>query len=304
MGLLPMPAQGQDLDAVYRQVSGYAEWAPVWGRPTPFYDLPGELSGQWGRVYIGQYIGGNGLFPLVHMSFMGEGVTLTSPPDIGKPTLADAAWRRAYIQAAVDIAGALKPKYLSLGNEVNRWYESHGDKQGDPDAFSEYVSLYGATYDAVKAVSPDTDVFCTFAREIVSENREADLTVLSMFDPDKMDVLVFTSYPFAVREINRPSDIPDDYYAGAAAYMPGKPFGFSELGWPSIDAFGGEEGQADFLRQAAGRLTVEQGIDLDLLGWAWLHDMDENDHTGLIHMDGTEKEAYGVWKELSGPGGR
>ncbi|MEM3708396.1 MAG: hypothetical protein QXF43_01985, partial [Nitrososphaerales archaeon] len=145
----------------------------------------------------------------------------------------------------------------------------------------------------------ETKVFCTFAREIVSKNREADLSVLSMFNPEKMDLLVFTSYPYSVQGINRPSDIPNDYYSKALIYMPDKPVGFSELGWPSMDAFGGEQAQADFIAQVVGRLTREQGINLYLFGWAWLHDLNENDSIGLIKRNGTEKLAYEVWKNIS-----
>ncbi|MEM3660683.1 MAG: hypothetical protein QXU11_09800 [Thermoproteota archaeon] len=137
----------------------------------------------------------------------------------------------------------------------------------NPNGFQHFVSLYEEIYDAVKKLSPETKVFCTFAREIISENREADLTILSMFKPEKMDLIVFTSYPYAVQGVNRPSDIPDDYYSKALSHLPGKPFGFSELGWPSIDVFGGEQAQADFISQVAGRLTREQGINLHMLGW-------------------------------------
>jgi len=115
-----------------------------------------------------------------------------------------------------------------------------------------------------------------------------------------MDLLVFTSYPYAVHGINRPSDIPDNYYSEALRYMPGKPFGFSELGWPSMDAFGGEQAQADFIVQVVGRLTRERGINLHLLGWAWLHDLNENDCIGLIKRNGEEKPAYTAWKNISG----
>ncbi|MEM3466962.1 MAG: hypothetical protein QW566_10870 [Candidatus Jordarchaeales archaeon] len=172
----------------------------------------------------------------------------------------------------------------------------------NPNGFQHFVSLYEEIYDAVKKLSPETKVFCTFAREIISENREADLTVLSMFKPEKMDLIMFTSYPYAVRGINRPSNIPDNYYVEALSHLPGKPFGFSELGWPSIDVFGGEQAQADFLTQVVGRLTREQGINLHMLGWAWLHDLDEKDSIGLVKRNGEEKLAYGVWKNISRPG--
>jgi hypothetical protein len=302
MGVLPTPAEGQLFEDVNRQAAVFADFAPVWGRPTPFYDMAEELSGDWGQTFVEQYIRGQGMLPLVSMSFFGPDMTPVSRPDISGATLNNPEWRQAYKKAALDIVKATRPLYLSLGNEVNRWYEKYGAADGDPNGFQLYVSLYEEIYDAVKAISPETRVFCTFAREIVTENREADIGVLSMFDPDKMDLLVLTSYPHSVQGINRPSDIPDDYYSRLSAYMPGKPLGFSEVGWPSMEAFGGEQAQADFLAEVCGRLTRDREVNLQLLGWPWLHDLDNTDYTGLIKKDGTPKLAYGVWKSLSETG--
>lgn len=83
-----------------------------------------------------------------------------------------------------------------------------------------------------------------------------------------MYLLVLTSYPYTVQNINNPSDIPDDYYSKVSDYIPGKPFGFSEIAWPSLTAFGGEEAQADFIEQVICRLTHNQGINLKLIGWS------------------------------------
>ena len=120
-----------------------------------------------------------------------------------------------------------------------------------------------------------------------------------MFNPDKLDLLIFTSYPFAIPGVNKPSDIPNDYYLIAAQYLPDKPFGFSELGWPSSEEFGGEEAQAEFLLRCSSNLTVDQGIDLHLFGYCWLHDLNENDTMGLIKYDDTEKLGYQTWIEIS-----
>ena len=299
MGILPVPGDEQTFEEAYLQAAEYSEFSPVWGRPTPFYDLADDLRGKWGKTFVERYIRENGMFPIVQLSFIGPGVTLVTPPGMEGSTLSDPEWRDAYKRAALNVVKASRPLYLSLGNEVNRWYEKYGVKEGDPNGFQYYVSLYEEMYDAIKKISPSTKVFCTFAREIVSENRKADLTVLSMFDPKRMDLLVFTSYPYAVRGINRPSDMPDDYYAIALTYMPNKPFGFTELGWPSVSAFGGEQGQANLITEVSGRLTKGQGVNLHLFGWAWLHDLNENDHIGLLRRDGTEKLAYGVWRSLS-----
>ncbi|MBS7620185.1 hypothetical protein KEJ21_06030 [Candidatus Bathyarchaeota archaeon] len=299
MGILPIPGEKQSFEESYSQAAKYSEFSQVWGRPTPFYNLAGDLSGSWGKTFVEKNIRGNGMFPLIQLSFIGQNVTLASPPEMENATLSNSAWREAYRRAVIEVVKASRPLYLSVGNEVNRWYEKYGAEENNPNGFQHFVSLYEEIYDAVKELSPETRVFCTFAREIVSENREANLDVLSMFNPDKVDLLILTSYPYVVQGINKPSDIPNNYYLVMLSYLPGKPLGFSELGWPSMDAFGGEQAQADFITQVAGRLTREQGVNLHLFGWAWLHDLDEKDYIGLIKRDGAEKLAYQVWKNIS-----
>lgn len=301
LGLLPIPGDDQTIGEAYAQAAQYADFTPVWGRPTPFFDLAEDLAGGWGDMIVEGVIRGNGLVPLVHLSFIGPGMRLMTPPGMDGATLSDPEWRNAYMQAAMDAVEAAQPPYLSLGNEVNRWFEKYGSGDDDPNGFQHFVSLYEEMYESVKQRSPETTVFCVFAREIVAENREADLSVLSMFDPDRLDILVITSYPHSLRGVNRPADIPEDYYSRLGEFIPHKRLGFSELAWPSLEHFGGEEGQADFLRQVSGRLTRDQGMDLELLGWTWLHDLSPEDQTGLIRRDGTEKAAYGVWKTLTIP---
>jgi hypothetical protein len=298
MGVLPMPFEGQALESAYAEAAKYSEFVPVWGRPTPFYDLADDLKGDWGKTFVEQLVRDKGMFALVHMSFMDTGMTLKSPPELAGATLSDSAWRNAYKQAALDIVRACRPRYLSIGNEVNRWYEKY-DTLGQ-NGFQNYVSLFCEMYDTLKFLSSGIIVFCTFAREVVSENREADLSVLSLFPADKLDLLIFTSYPHAVQGRSRPESIPDDYYSRALSIVPGKLVGFSEVAWPSLDAFGSEEGQAEFVRELGSRLTTGQGIGLHLVGWPWLCDLDSTDRTGLLRRDGSEKPAYAEWKRLSG----
>jgi len=301
MGFLPSLGEGQTFEQVYEQAGESAELIPIWGKPTPFYDFASDLSGSWGSAFVETYVRGNGMVPLIHLSFIGGNWTLAVPPGMEDATLSDLAWRQAYETSALDVVRASKPLFLSLGNEVNRWFEKYGAAEGDPNGFQNFVSLYHEVYDEVKKLSPQTNVFCTFAREIVPENREADLSFLSMFNQSKMDLLVFTSYPYAVAGIKSPSDLQSDYYSRALSYMPSKPFGFSELGWTSNDYFGGEEGQAEFLTLAAGSLTKGQGVDLRMLCWVWLHDLSQTDEVGLITLNGSERMAYQVWKALAHP---
>ena len=307
MGILPIPGEGQSIEDSYEQASIYAEFAPVWASgigASGFWDYANKLMVGIGKTILEEYIRKNGMFPIIHFSFMDKdergNLILQAPENMKNATLSDPEWRKLYIKSIIETLIISKPLYLSTGNEVNRWYEQYGIDEDNPNGFQHFVSLHEEIYDLVKKISPQTKVFCVFSREIVDENREADLEVLNMFNPDKLDILVFTSYPYAVKGINKPSDIPNDYYLIASQYMPGKPFGFSELGWPSLDVFGGEKGQADFLLNVSNRLTIQQGINLHLFGYAWLHDLNEKDSIGLTKRDGTEKLGYQAWKEIFG----
>lgn len=304
MGVLPMPAEGQEIGAAYVEASEYSDFVPVWSSgigSAGFWDYAETLSGWGGETFIDGLIRGNGMFPILHFSFISRDpstrtLILKTPPEQPEATLSDPLWRETYKNAIIDGLNATMPRYLSVGNEVNRWYEQYGMELDDPNGFQHFISLYEEIYDAAKVISPKTKIFCVFSREIVDENREADLEIFSYFNPEKLDLLVLTTYPFAVSSINQPSDIPDDYYTRVTSYFPGKPIGFSELSWSSMEAFGGETGQAEFLVQITSRLTLDHGIQLELLGWPWLHDLDVNDTSGLIHRDGTPKEALEVWK--------
>ncbi len=300
-GMLPNPNPSQTFEEVYENVSLHSQFAPVWGKPSPFYNLSTDLAGPWGDIFVEDLIRGNGMFPLIHMSFFGKNMSLMAPPEMISPTLSDSTWRELYIRSAKDIVNASKPKYLSIGNEVNRWFEEYGADPGDDNGFQHYVSLYNETYDAVKSLSPETDVFCTFSREMVSKHQEANMSVLDMFDPDRLDLLVLTTYPHSVQGINRVFDIPDEYYSSVLLHTGPKKVGFSEAAWPSIPDFGGEREQSAFIKNITGRLTFDQGLDLELLGWPWLHDIGPTDSTGLRYNDGTPKSALTIWKNNTEP---
>jgi Tol biopolymer transport system component len=306
MGLLPMPSDNQDFQESYAQAAEFSECVPIWSSGTGaegFWDYVDKLSGSWGKTFLNGYIRENGMFPLIHFSFMDKDASgnliLKTPDSLPDATLADESWRTLYKTSVLDVVDEIHPKYLSIGNEVNRWYEEYGISEGNPNGFQHFISLYNEIYDAVKSISSETIVFCVFSREIVNENKEADMTVLNLFDENKLDLLMITTYPYAVQGINLPSDIPSDYYQQVSDYFPSTPFGFSEIGWSSLDAFGGQQGQYDFLINLSTVLTKDLGINLHFFMYFSLHDLDEQDTVGLIKRDGTEKLGYDAWKAIS-----
>ena len=306
MGVLPNPAQGQDFSESYTLASAHAEFVPIWSSGTGaegFWDYADQLKGWWGDTFINSYIRGNGMFPIIHFSFIDKNdqgeIILKTPDTLPDATLSDNEWRSLYKTAVLDVVNTIHPKYLSLGNEVNRWYESYGNELNNPNGFHHFITLYEDIYQEVKAIAPNTEIFCVFSREIVDENREADMNVLSLFNPEYLDILVLTTYPYAIQGITKPSDIPLDYYQRVTEFIPNIPFGFSEIGWSCHSAFGGEQGQEEFLINLSTTLTQDQDINLLLFGYCWLHDQNQADTIGLISYDGTEKTGYHTWTHIS-----
>ena len=302
-----IPPEG-DLEIAYQQASTLADFTSLWvgSSEVGAWNLADVLGGEWGDTILGDYIRGNGLIPIINLSFLDmdpqTGKLILMEPEPGVYTsLSDPKFREDYKKGALDVLRVTKPRYLSLGNEVNRWYEEYGADPDDPDGFQHFVSLYEEIYQEIKKISPGTIVFCIFAREIVPENRTADLTVLTLFDPAMMDMVVLTTYPFAVEDINLVSEIPDDYYRQVLNVlgMSEKPLGFSEIGWSSLDFFGGEDAQAQLLEDITGRLTIEQGIELDLVAWWSLYDLENDPHqSGLISRGYREKPVFKTWLNL------
>jgi hypothetical protein len=232
--------------------------------------------------------------------------------DFGTPEL-----RAAYQNFALRVARTFHPRYLGLASEINTYADAH------PDDFPNFIDLYKKTYAAIKAESPDTQVFVTFQWEdlnnlsIMSEGKPAfqiNWDEVEAFEP-QLDVWAISSYPFVA--FDDAGKIPGDYYApllGRADW----PLAVAEGGWPSQDVapfHGTPDDQIGYLRaidsQLGGHLdfwiylvlqdfNVESyrpmlesqgiGAQVDTLGWF--------QSVGLRTFDGQAKPALAVWDSI------
>ena len=210
-------------------------------------------------------------------------------------------------QAAVRIAEQYQPLVLSLGIEINRYYDH------DPDGFAAFVVAYSVIYDAIKAVSPDTLVFTVFQLETLrgagyltgtSQGRQAHWELLDMFG-ERLDLAVFTTYPYF--DYTSPGDVPDDYYAAISEHTD-RPIAFSESGWPSAplstapdsDYGGSEIEQADFVLRL---FDLTANLDLGFAVWSFPNDIGPAinpafESVSLRHNDGTPKPALDIWRSI------
>ncbi|MCB9452745.1 MAG: hypothetical protein H6672_15005 [Anaerolineaceae bacterium] len=230
--------------------------------------------------------------------------------------------RTAFSNFAVWIAREFQPEYLGLASEINSYMDAH------PDDAANYLSLYTEVYAAVKAESPETQVFVTFQWEdlnnlwqFAAEGRDAydtNWNQVEMFEPN-LDVWAISTYPYVPFPSGTP--IPDDFYS-ILLEKTDKPLAVSEGGYtarPVGSVIGTPEDQAAFLNAVHDQIGSRLGF------WAYtlLNDIDMESYTesmqaqgvsatdintlgvfqsiGLREVDGTPRPALTVWDSFRQP---
>jgi hypothetical protein len=246
-----------------------------------------------------------GLIPIV-----GVGVKRDTP-DGGAELSIDPAndvERAHFIDSIVALVEQHEIEYLLIDTEVDRIHAN------DPAAFEAFVGLYSETYDAVKAVSPETKVFTAFQLEelrgeayLTGRDWQERWALIDAFG-DRLDLVGFTSYPFF--DYEDPARIPGDYYAVAAEYAGGRPIAITELGWPSApistapqSGYGGSEAEQLAFVERFAQLTG--GLDVELVLWAFPNDVGADINPSFEFLSlrtnaGEAKPAMAAWQQLAG----
>jgi hypothetical protein len=209
----------------------------------------------------------------------------------------------SYKSGAVAFAERHKPPYLALGIDVNLVADAL------PADFELYVDLFSETYDAVKAVSPNTKVFLVFQLEQlkglrgglfggVNDTTTARWDLLDRFP--KADLFGFASYPGLIYK--EPSEIPASYYAEIATRT-SKPIAITELGWSANSTIAGWESddaeQAEFVARFF-ELVEPLRDRTDMVIWTFLFDQAFGDPftgIGLRRSDGSARPSWDAWLE-------
>lgn len=224
--------------------------------------------------------------------------------------------RAAYKNYTLRILREFQPRYLGLASEINTYMEAH------PADAKNFISLYRETYAAIKAESPETQVFVTFQWEQLnsligetpSQKRRIQWEQIESFEP-QLDLWVISSYPFVVYHTG--AEIPADYYTPLLARTT-KPVAIAESGFISRSTghfSGSPQDQIDCLNaihtQMGGprlkfwiylllsdlngasyaKFFRQQGVkgdDIATIGWFA--------NVGLLEKDGqTPKPALALW---------
>jgi hypothetical protein len=211
----------------------------------------------------------------------------------------DNATMDAYKAEAVAFAEKYQPKYLALGIEVNVLYEKSNSD------FDKFVTFYNEVYDAVKAVSPQTNVFPIFQLEKMkglngglfgdtNDPSNSEWSLLDMFP--KKDLTVFTTYPGLIYK--NPNDIPTDYYTEIQQHTT-KPIAFTEIGWhSSSNPVGWESSNTEQAEFITAFFNLTSNLNMKMVIWSFLYDQNTVvpfSSMGLWSTDGRAKDSWNTW---------
>ncbi len=228
------------------------------------------------------------------------------PLELEGMNFADAAVRDPIQRMAVQVATQLRPTYLSIGVEVNGYYES------TPDDFLNYVDLHKQTYDAVKAEAPEVLFVASLNLEALQgffadldefSNHGLQWFLLDMFEP-KLDAIAFSTLPYGF--FIRAVQIPDDYLSRIELHT-ARDILFTEIGWPGgpSEFIFTTQSQAEYLARIVQ--LVDAMPQVRLVTWTTLYDVDRDTPTlvsesfkslGLIDDRDHPKPALDLWREV------
>ncbi len=227
------------------------------------------------------------------------------PPELIGLDFSDERVREPVTRMAVTIADQLRPTYLSIGVEMNGYFEAN------PEDFLNYVDLHKKTYDVVKAVSPEVQFIAAFNLEAMQgffgdldefSDHPPQWFIIDMFEP-KLDAVAFSTLPFGF--FIRSVVMPDDYLARIETHT-SRDILFTEMGWPgNPDSFQTPQSQAEYLARMM-RLIGEMP-QVRLVIWASMYDADpdfafsqtpEFKFLGLYDYEDNPKPSLEVWTKI------
>lgn len=236
-----------------------------------------ESSGQPPQAAIGlmQAASQYGYTPIIVFGWRSSNTQLhLDLPANPTPNWSNAEAQALFIQMLVDFASEYQPPYLFLGNESDDYYIAQ------PQDYMRWIEVYNRAYDAIKAVSPTTQIGPIFQYErlagvgTLNGWDEAHWGALDAHDPAKLDILGITLYPWF--SAATPQELPDDYLAPLLQHAGTTPIAITETGWPA-EAPGlqapwqaSPEAQVRYVDTLS---RVIRSVDLRILNWLFINPM-------------------------------
>ena len=216
---------GANSDIVAHHLDGGVPW-PEASAGDPYHpNVEGDLDLRIGHLLPSQKV----YLALTPISFVrdgmalywGETVNMPLPPPWDTRGLDHPDVIAAYIDHCLYMIERFQPDYVAYGIEVDLLALS------DPVAYQQFAVLAAAVYPALKAEHLDLPVFLTFTipHDDVLEALRPVLEQVLLFT----DMMAVSTYPF-LNGLERPSQIPGDWFGKMRRLAPELPFAVAETG--------------------------------------------------------------------------
>ncbi|MGB5880724.1 MAG: hypothetical protein WBH85_11895 [Thermoanaerobaculia bacterium] len=216
---------GANSDIVAHHLDGGVPWPEALAGDPYHPNVEGDLDLRVGHLLPAQRI----YLAVTPISFVrdgmalywGESVNMPLPPPWNSRGLDHPEVIAAYISYCLYMIERFQPDYMAYGIEVDLLALS------DPVAYQQFAVLAAAVYPALKAVYPDLPIFLTFTiphDETLEALRPVIEQVLSF-----TDMMAVSTYPF-LTGLERPAQIPTDWFSRMRDLAPELPFAVAETG--------------------------------------------------------------------------
>lgn len=219
-----------------------------------------------------------------------------------------------FVQMARTYASERHPPVVFLGNESDLYFDLN------PEDYLRWVDVYDRAYEAVKEVSPETEVGPVFQYERLAgigvlANMDTPLWgALDAHDLSHVDLIGLTVYPFFA--YSTPQQIPADYFAPLDTHRGSVPIAITESGWPAEPGENGpppwdtsEESQVAYV-DALRRMLAGRGARV--VTWLYIHPLQPTatpagpawnifHSISLRREDGAERDVYAEWRDFEPP---
>lgn len=321
IGMIVNPAQDDPLAGFYpaikmakengvQVVHTYIQWGDV-------ERTPGERFWEWQDYLMGYRVREGFEISLV-VNLIHTAVRGSIPEDLKEAQFDDPDFVLRFTDFILDVLDRYPVKYLSIGNEVNDYFVHHREE------IDAYKTFFLAVKDSIKEEHPDVLVGMTFAYHDAETNNALNIIQqLNLGDFLPMTLYIYNPGFLFNRE---PTEL-EGYLDRILDLAGDTPVALAEIGWNTAGSLeGNQEDQALFVREVF-RLLAKHRERIEFFSWFALHDhllnntyefalsfiphrpdlaedeafmtvfVDFLNYMGLREVDGTPKEAWGVFQE-------
>ncbi|MBT3239782.1 MAG: hypothetical protein HON98_08140 [Chloroflexi bacterium] len=215
-----------------------------------------------------------------------------------------------FLNMVLEYAKTYHPPYLFLANENSFYFEQN------PEDYYRFVEFYNLAYDAIKDVSPETQVGVVFNYEHLAGtgnfNRwtTSQWKALDAHDLERLDVIGITLYPWL--GYGTVEEVPNNYMDELFERIGDIPVAITETGWPgfyldeTILAWeASNEAQIEFVDKLEIMLA---GRNIVIANWLFLYppvDLADKNlwitfaNLSLYDLENNRLPIYEKWQEFS-----